>query len=78
MANGQRSETMHNRTIRKLKSVEKDGERIKGNKFFRAFCHRCKEPLRVSNPTIIEHWCELCSPPHQGCSSPPSPNDDSC
>ena len=41
------------------------GDQIPGSRFFRAFCHRCKEPMRVPYSTIQigkPVWCEECEP----------------
>ena len=52
--------------------MEKAGERIAGSRYFRAFCLKCGEPIRVSSPkggaqcegcskTIVSHgtWANL-------------------
>ena len=41
------------------------GDPIPGSRFFRAFCHRCEEPMRVNYSTIETGkpvWCEQCEP----------------
>ncbi len=41
------------------------GDPIPGSRFFRAFCNRCNEPMRVSGNTItigIPVFCEQCEP----------------
>ena len=62
--------------------MEKYGHKIAGSKYFRAFCCRCGEPMRIDESRVQHlkknrnHYCEVCSPKHKGCSSPPSPLDD--
>lgn len=59
--------------------MEKLGEKIAGSRFYRAFCARCSDPLRVDEEVLkkgIDLYCEQCSPTHMGCTSPPSPNTD--
>jgi len=51
--------------------MEKPGEKIKCSRFIRVFCSICNAPMRTTTKEIDnEHLCELCSPVHQGCSSP--------
>lgn len=51
--------------------MEKLREKIKGSRFIRVFCKGCNTPMRTTTEEIDnEHWCEICSPIHQGCTSP--------
>lgn len=51
--------------------MEKSGEKIKDSRFIRVFCKGCNTPMRTTTKEMDnEHWCEICSPIHQGCSSP--------
>lgn len=46
---------------------------IPGSRFYRAYCPGCGDPVRVTFEKAdkrISVWCEECSPPHAGCSSP--------
>jgi len=43
------------------------GDPVPGSRYFREFCSRCKEPLRVERHNIgALNYCEACDPPHQG------------
>lgn len=44
-----------------MSSELKKGDKIPGSLFYRDFCHRCGEPLRVSNLNE-ENYCEDCEP----------------
>jgi len=61
---------------------ELHGQPIKGSKYFRAYCARCLEPMRVLHPfdnegRPITFYCTECGErKHIGCSSPPSPLDN--
>lgn len=54
------------------------GDRIPNSAFYRAFCPECLTPVRVTEGKIFNTqtiFCEICNPPHIGCTSPPSPID---
>ena len=58
--------------------MEKYGQQINGSRFFRGFCYKCNEPVRLTEHMISlkrSIVCRECSPKHIGCSSPPSPID---
>ncbi len=61
---------------------ERHGERIEGSKYYRAYCTRCLEAMRVKNPFSEDgkpntFFCDECGGgKHLGCSSPPSPLDN--
>jgi hypothetical protein len=39
------------------------GDPIPGSRYFRAFCNRCRTPLRVTEARLgEENFCEECSP----------------
>lgn len=46
---------------KKASDGTKSGDKIPGSRWFRAFCSRCGEPMRVQDPTEI-HFCSECSP----------------
>lgn len=51
--------------------IAKDGTRqgdpIKGSRFFRTFCARCGVPMRVKSSDLEkDHECESCAPQHRG------------
>jgi len=53
--------------------------KIDGSLFYRAYCPDCGEPVRITREKAEAResiYCIDCSPPHQGCSSPPCKNDD--
>ncbi len=62
--------------------MEKYGHKIAGSRWYRVFCCKCGEPMRAKECDLVKwkknrnHLCELCSPKHKGCTSPPSPLDD--
>ena len=47
---------------------EKRGEPIAGSRWYRNFCARCGEPLRVEAKlaTAVDLACRDCDPPHLG------------
>ena len=48
-----------------MSEQEKRGDKIEGSRFYRAFCLRCNEPMRVPESTIlsgIPTFCEQCHP----------------
>ena len=39
------------------------GDMIPGSRFYRAYCERCGEPMRVNaSERDYEHYCEECGP----------------
>lgn len=43
--------------------IPKPLARIPGSAYFRAYCARCGEPMRVSSDCPgLQWWCERCSP----------------
>ena len=44
--------------------VDVDGFRIQGSNYFRGYCRRCNEPMRVENPSQ-QYLCEECNPGRQ-------------
>ena len=53
------------------------GEKIPNSRCKRGYCPECGEPVRlVYNHPTNSMPCIDCDPPHIGCSSPPSPNDN--
>lgn len=52
---------------------------IPGSICYRGYCPECGEPVRLSKERAEAKetiFCVDCDPPHQGCSSPPSKNDE--
>ena len=50
--------------------MEKAGEKIAGSRYYREFCTRCREPLRVTENRVgHSNYCEVCDPPHMGVGS---------
>ena len=40
------------------------GQQIPGSRYFRAYCTRCDEPMRVFQEDVHkENYCEECDPP---------------
>lgn len=62
------------RETQAIRAMENFGKQIPGSRYYRSYCRRCKTPMRVfqSGDIIL---CELCNPPHKGCSSPSSRQD---
>jgi ribosomal protein S27E len=57
--------------------MELKGEQIQGSRFYRNYCKRCGEPMRVSyNRKDAGVYCETCSPKHISPSSAPTPLDN--
>jgi len=61
------------------KKREGYGQPIPGSRLVRSFCPGCGDAMRVcvsnfGTPAVA--LCQECDPRHQGCSSPPCPNDD--
>lgn len=49
----------------------KHGDPIPGSRFYRAFCARCGEPMRVQEANLNrENMCSDCDPPHMGVGNP--------
>ena len=47
------------------------GDPIPGSRFFRSFCARCGEPMRMEADLVNEHvLCNECDPPHIGVGGP--------
>jgi hypothetical protein len=39
------------------------GQQIPGSRFYRMFCARCEEPMRVTgDDLLIDNYCEECAP----------------
>jgi len=54
-----------------MSPMERHGQRVEGSSYFRAFCVRCREPMRVTQERINEdNYCEQCDPPHMGVGNP--------
>lgn len=52
---------------------------IDGSLFYRGYCPECGSPVRLDKGRAelkMSIYCIDCSPPHKGCSSPPSPVDE--
>lgn len=59
----------------KLKhSIPDLGMSIRNSKYFRSYCPSCFTPTRVVDPKDRK-MCEICNPPHIGCSSPERPQN---
>ena len=43
---------------------------IRGSRFYRDWCHRCGEPIRVRDPMQPANYCLGCDPHHQGAGNP--------
>ena len=53
------------------------GSPIPGSRFFREFCSRCGEPMRVTEDRIGSHvLCGDCDPKHKGVGNPTPYLDD--
>lgn len=58
---------MHRRVVGNgestLEAYGKVGEQIPGSRYFRDYCRRCSEPLRVTEGRLdIANYCNDCSP----------------
>lgn len=43
------------------------GSAIPGSRYYRDYCTRCSEPMRVEEDRVgDEHFCSECDPPHMG------------
>ena len=55
----------------------KRGDRIPGSRYYRSFCARCQEPMRVVKAALDGPvWCRECDPPHVGVGNPHTTSDD--
>lgn len=54
-----------------MSKVVEFGQKIPESKFVRCFCTRCGVKMRTFPKELYnDHYCELCGPKNQGCSSP--------